>query len=358
MEAERQAGVSPTAAAFFAGKAVEVAVKWAFRTDPNSSCPTRTISPRCCTSRAFAVPRAKRCSPRPNTSTRCAIARCTRKGPSARRCGRRGERAVSRLLLARPHLCAQGKAGRARLRSVRAVAPRRGAEKGVRPAQGAAGRTRRQERRTDQAARRQAESRCRIEAAARRGRRRPQGRRGDSRTPTTTTKPRPATASSTCCCARPAGRSTSRTTSSSRSKGMPNNEGVGFVDYVLWGADGKPLGLVEAKRTRKDPRHGPAAGQALRRLPGGAIRPAAGHLLYQRLRALDLGRHALSAAPDRRLLQARRAGADDPAPRPAQEARRTGSDQTARSSSGPISSARSAISPRLSSRTASARRCW
>ena len=37
---------------------------------------------------------------------------------------------------------------------------------------------------------------------------------------------------------------------------MPNNEGVGFVDYVLWGADGKPLGLVEAKRTRKDARVG------------------------------------------------------------------------------------------------------
>ena len=33
--------------------------------------------------------------------------------------------------------------------------------------------------------------------------------------------------------------------------GMPNNAGVGFVDYVLWGDDGKPLALVEAKRTRK-----------------------------------------------------------------------------------------------------------
>jgi type I restriction enzyme, R subunit len=41
-----------------------------------------------------------------------------------------------------------------------------------------------------------------------------------------------------------------------RVEGMPNNEGVGFVDYVLWGADGKPLGLVEAKRTRKDARVG------------------------------------------------------------------------------------------------------
>ena len=37
---------------------------------------------------------------------------------------------------------------------------------------------------------------------------------------------------------------------------MPNAEGVGFVDYVLWGADGKPVGLVEAKRTRKDARQG------------------------------------------------------------------------------------------------------
>ncbi|GGK87530.1 restriction endonuclease subunit R [Salinibacterium xinjiangense] len=36
--------------------------------------------------------------------------------------------------------------------------------------------------------------------------------------------------------------------------GMPNNsaDGNGFVDYVLWGDNGLPLGLVEAKRTRKD----------------------------------------------------------------------------------------------------------
>jgi type I restriction enzyme R subunit len=39
VEAERQAGVSPTAAAFFAGKTVEVAVKWAFRSDPNLKLP-------------------------------------------------------------------------------------------------------------------------------------------------------------------------------------------------------------------------------------------------------------------------------------------------------------------------------
>ena len=38
--------------------------------------------------------------------------------------------------------------------------------------------------------------------------------------------------------------------------GMPNNQGKGFVDYVLWGDDGKPLALVEAKRTRRDSRVG------------------------------------------------------------------------------------------------------
>jgi type I restriction enzyme R subunit len=38
--------------------------------------------------------------------------------------------------------------------------------------------------------------------------------------------------------------------------GMPNASGEGFVDYVLWGDDGKPLAIVEAKRTRNDPRIG------------------------------------------------------------------------------------------------------
>ena len=38
--------------------------------------------------------------------------------------------------------------------------------------------------------------------------------------------------------------------------GMPNDKGVGYVDYVLWGADGKPLAVVEAKRTTVDPEVG------------------------------------------------------------------------------------------------------
>ena len=39
-------------------------------------------------------------------------------------------------------------------------------------------------------------------------------------------------------------------------RGMPNESGEGFADYVLWGDDGKPLAVVEAKRTRKDARVG------------------------------------------------------------------------------------------------------
>jgi type I restriction enzyme R subunit len=35
--------------------------------------------------------------------------------------------------------------------------------------------------------------------------------------------------------------------------GMPNEKGEGFVDYVLWGANGQPLAVVEAKRSLKDP---------------------------------------------------------------------------------------------------------
>src|SRR5690606_13388313 len=35
--------------------------------------------------------------------------------------------------------------------------------------------------------------------------------------------------------------------------GMPNQMGAGFADYVLWGKDGKPLAVVEAKRSLKDP---------------------------------------------------------------------------------------------------------
>jgi type I restriction enzyme R subunit len=38
--------------------------------------------------------------------------------------------------------------------------------------------------------------------------------------------------------------------------GMPNSQGVGYADYVLWGDDGKPLAVIEAKRTKRSPREG------------------------------------------------------------------------------------------------------
>ena len=38
--------------------------------------------------------------------------------------------------------------------------------------------------------------------------------------------------------------------------GMPNSAETGYVDYVLYGDDGKPLALIEAKRTSIDPRQG------------------------------------------------------------------------------------------------------
>ncbi|WP_379866488.1 DEAD/DEAH box helicase family protein [Marinobacter sp. M5B] len=34
--------------------------------------------------------------------------------------------------------------------------------------------------------------------------------------------------------------------------GMPNDKGIGYVDYVLWDDDGKPLAVVEAKKTTVD----------------------------------------------------------------------------------------------------------
>ncbi|MDR0831644.1 MAG: DEAD/DEAH box helicase family protein, partial [Bacillales bacterium] len=39
-------------------------------------------------------------------------------------------------------------------------------------------------------------------------------------------------------------------------QGMPNNQGVGYVDYVLFGNDCKPLAIIEAKKTNVDPEKG------------------------------------------------------------------------------------------------------
>lgn len=39
-------------------------------------------------------------------------------------------------------------------------------------------------------------------------------------------------------------------------EGMPNSQGIGFCDYVLYGRDGKPLAIVEAKKTSVSPEKG------------------------------------------------------------------------------------------------------
>ncbi|MFD3705899.1 DEAD/DEAH box helicase family protein [Nocardia sp. NPDC058658] len=55
--------------------------------------------------------------------------------------------------------------------------------------------------------------------------------------------------------------------------GLPNKSGKGRVDYVLWDDDGKPLGLVEAKRSAKDP---DLAGKAQARQYADALEKATG----------------------------------------------------------------------------------
>ena len=131
---------------------------------------------------------------------------------------------------------------------------------------------------------------------------------------------------------------------------MPNSEGKGFVDYVLWGDDGKPLG---ARRGQAHADATPRVGQQQAKLYADcletAVRPAAGHLLLQRLRALDLGRRELSAAPGAGLLQEGRAGAADPAAHEPQAAGRR-RRSTTRSSSATTRRAPSAASARRSRR--------
>ena len=104
--------------------------------------------------------------------------------------------------------------------------------------------------------------------------------------------------------------------------GMPNNTGEGFVDYVLWGDDGKPLGLVEAKAHQTGLACRTAASETIRGLSGETVRPAAGDFLLQRLRPLDVGRRELSATTGARFLQEGRVGTSHPTTRRSEESRR------------------------------------
>ncbi len=298
VEAERQVGVSPTAAAFFAGKTVEVAVKWAFKNDPGlqaalsgqyrSPAARADISSRC---------RRSRLQQGAATSTRCAIARCMKKrrSPSGDAAGAVKELFHVCFWFARTYARKGKPADGLTFDASVLLAPRRGAEEGVQPYQGAAGRARRQERRADEAAHRQAGPRrrtedLRAEVAAARKAAEAQPDAHDYNEAETRDR-------YIDLLLREAGWALDKPEDIEfRVEGMPNNEGVGFVDYVLWGADGKPLGLVKAKRTRKDARQG----QQQAKLYADRLEARYGQrpsdLLFQRLRTLDLGRHAISAA--------------------------------------------------------------
>ena len=95
----------------------------------------------------------------------------------------------------------------------------------------------------------------RTGAPARRGGRGQEGQTTPSPTPTTTTRRRPATFIDLLL--KEAGWPLDQARDREfEVTGMPNNQGKGFVDYVLWGDDGKPLAVVEAKRTERDARVG------------------------------------------------------------------------------------------------------
>ena len=72
--------------------------------------------------------------------------------------------------------------------------------------------------------------------------------------------------------------------------GMPNESGVGYADYVLWGDDGKPLAVVEAKKTTVDPEVGQQQAKLYADCLEFDARPASGHLLHQRLQDPPVGR--------------------------------------------------------------------
>ena len=158
---------------------------------------------------------------------------------------------------------------------------------------------------------------------------------------------------------RQAGRSTSRGTASSRSPACPTTQGTGFVDYVLWGDDGKPLGLVEAKRTRRDAAVGQQQAKLYADCLEAAYRAAAGDLLHQRLRALAVGRRG--SYPPRQVqgfYTKDELAAADPAPHARRRKLAEHGDQRPRSWSGTTSTGRSAGSARRSRTTSSAMRWW
>ena len=70
------------------------------------------------------------------------------------------------------------------------------------------------------------------------------------------------------------------------------HKGKGYVDYVLWGDDGLPLGGRRSQAHHRDPQVGQQQAKLYADCLEAAVRPAPGDLLHQRLRTLDLGRRS------------------------------------------------------------------
>jgi len=263
-EAERQAGVSPTAAAFFAGKTVEVAVKWAFRSDPGLKLPyqdniaallhepsfrraageavfakARYIN----TLRNRAVHEEKRVSPGEAAGAVKELFHfCFWFARTYARCGRPAEglsfdaavltRRDEALKKASVHIAAQQaeiKKQQADLDGKNGDLTRLLADK---------------QNLDDELKKARAE----VAAARKAAEALPQHHDYDE----AETRDRFIDL-----LLREAGWALdNKEDTEFRVEGMPNAKNEGFVDYVLWGADGKPLGLVEAKRTQREAREG------------------------------------------------------------------------------------------------------
>ena len=78
---------------------------------------------------------------------------------------------------------------------------------------------------------------------------------------------------------------------------QPTATGKGKADYVLWGDNGKPLAVVEAKKTSVDPEAGRTQAKCYADGLEKIYWPTPGHLLHQRLRHLALERLPGRAAP-------------------------------------------------------------
>lgn len=52
------------------------------------------------------------------------------------------------------------------------------------------------------------------------------------------------------------GKNTEQVTLEEMVDGQPTDSGIGYVDYVLWGDNGKPIAVIEAKRTRENTEKG------------------------------------------------------------------------------------------------------